>query len=308
MQVRQGQYSFAQLKGWQIQANALFELPGVVFTDVDESQNRVAVGVEQRSQTGAVMQSLMGMGIPLKAVDIVETGPIVQMATLRDRVRPLQGGLQINFPGFLCTYGFNALRGNTAGFVTNSHCTGTQGGVNHTPYYQPTQSADGNTIGAETADPNYSPNTCPAGMTGKVCRYSDSAFVTLNTTDYAPGKIAKTSKLGSTTISGQFTIAGTGLAVTGTVVNKVGRTSGWSQGRVSNTCVHTAVSGTNIVELCQTWVKAKSESGDSGSPVFRITGGDNVELLGILWGGGAGVFVYSPFGQVQQELGSLTVK
>jgi hypothetical protein len=308
IQVKQGQYGFSQLKGWQMQANALFELPGVVFTDVDESQNRIAVGVEQKGHTGAVMQALMRMGIPLKAVDIVETGPIAQMATLRERVRPLQGGLQINFPGYLCTYGFNAVRGGMPGFVTNSHCTTDQGGVERTPYYQPTQTADPALIGTEAVDPNYSANACPAGMTGKVCRYSDSAFVSLNTTDIALGKIAKTGKPGSITITGQYTITDAGAATAGTVVNKMGRTSGWSQGRVTNTCANTAVSGSNVVELCQTWVKAKVESGDSGSPVFRITAGDNVELLGILWGGGAGTFVYSPLGQVQQELGPLTVR
>jgi hypothetical protein len=93
----------------------------------------------------------------------------------------------------------------------------------------------------------------------------------------------------------------------GLIVNKVGRTTGWSAGRVTQTCVNTGVSGTNIVQFCQTFVKAKVNSGDSGSPTFVITGGTNVRLVGILWGGGGGSFVFSPLKNIEAELGNLTV-
>jgi hypothetical protein len=55
-------------------------------------------------------------------------------------------------------------------------------------------------------------------------------------------------------------------------------------------------------------VSAGVGGGDSGSDVFGLTGGNTVRLLGILWGGnGAGTqFVYSPIGNVEQELGPLT--
>jgi hypothetical protein len=47
--------------------------------------------------------------------------------------------------------------------------------------------------------------------------------------------------------------------------------------------------------------------GDSGSGVFRVTSGDNVQLLGILWGGNSSgtLFVFSPLKNIQQELGTL---
>jgi hypothetical protein len=312
IQVRQGQYGFAQLKAWQEQAGAVFDLPGVVFTDVDEKLNRVAIGVENKAASGAVMEALMRLQIPLKAVEIVETPPIYQLATLRDRVRPLQGGLQINFPGYLCTYGFNATRGGVPGFVTNSHCTTKQGGVESTQYWQPTQTVDGTVIGVETADPAYSKNKCPSSVKGKVCRYSDSAFVKLNVTDFALGQIAKTTgpNNGALDISGSFTIGGKGTHKVGDTVNKVGRTSGWSQGKVSRTCVDTGVSGSNIVQLCQSWVTATVMSGDSGSPVF--SGTSSVLLQGILWGGSSdnATFIFSPIGNIERgdELGGLTVR
>jgi hypothetical protein len=48
--------------------------------------------------------------------------------------------------------------------------------------------------------------------------------------------------------------------------------------------------------------------GDSGSNVFRVTSGDNVQLVGILWGGNSNgtLFVFSPLKSVRDELGALT--
>jgi hypothetical protein len=312
IQVRQGQYGFSQLKTWQDEAGAVFDLPGVVFTDVDETLNRVAIGVENKAAGAAVTQALMRLQIPLKAVEIVEAPPILQLETLRGKVRPLQGGLQINFSGYLCTYGFNATRGGFPGFVTNSHCTSKQGDVESTQYWQPTQTIDSTVIGVETADPTYSRTKCPPTIKGKVCRWSDSAFVRLNTAEFALGEIARTESVntGSLDIAGSFAISGTGTHRVGDTVNKVGRTSGWSQGRVTRTCVDTGVSGSNIVQLCQTWVSATVGSGDSGSPVF--SGSNRVALQGLLWGGSADnrTFIFSPMANITRadELGDLTVR
>jgi hypothetical protein len=91
-------------------------------------------------------------------------------------------------------------------------------------------------------------------------------------------------------------------------VNKVGRTTGWTAGNITNTCVNTGVSGTSIVQLCQTFVSAGVGAGDSGSDVFKITSSPNVKLAGILWGGNSNgtLFVYSPLANVIQDLGPLT--
>jgi hypothetical protein len=68
------------------------------------------------------------------------------------------------------------------------------------------------------------------------------------------------------------------------------------------------VSGSNIVQLCQTFVSAGVGGGDSGSPVF--SGTSSVTLVGILWGGNSSgtQFVYSPIGNIEQELGALTTR
>jgi hypothetical protein len=80
---------------------------------------------------------------------------------------------------------------------------------------------------------------------------------------------------------------------------------------VTNTCVNTGVSGTKIVQLCQTFVSSNNTivlGGDSGSGVWQGLGSTSVKLVGILWGGnGSGTqFVYSPLANVVQELGPLT--
>ncbi|MCI2430886.1 S1 family peptidase [Candidatus Acetothermia bacterium] len=313
MKPLQGRYSFGQLKNWHDKLMALFEDGGVVFTDIDETRNMLKVGIEIAGLKDNIEKKLDKLGVPRDAVAIEEAEPVVLMATLRDRIRPLQGGLQIAFSLYLCTLGFNGIRAGVPGIVTNSHCTDKQGGVESTKHYQPSVATD-NFIGTEIADPRYfKGGVCPRG---KVCRYSDSAFSQLASGVTADlGYIERTTALGSITIAGSYRVVSeaTSNALVGETLNKVGRTTGWSQGNVTNSCVNVAVSGTNIVQLCQDFVGASVGSGDSGSPVFRITNSpsaNDVQLYGILWGGNsAGTsFVYSPMANVQRsdELGALT--
>src|SRR5439155_9649780 len=192
-----------------------------------------------------------------------------------------------------------------SGFVTASHCSDIQGGVDGTQYYQPLTQVTNEHIGQEIADPGFI--RCARG---RKCRYSDANFSQADAGVVTLGGIAKTTgpNNGSLDIGGQFTITGEESGVAEQTVNKVGRTTGWTQGKVTNTCVNTGVSGTNIVLLCQNFVDAGVGAGDSGSPVFRIDSGDNVKLQGTLWGGNTSgtMFVYSPIGNIEQELGALT--
>lgn len=324
IRVRPGEFEWAELEGWQTRATPeALAVPGAVFVDADEASNKVRIGVE-RGGTGRIQAALQRLGLPASAVVVQETEPI-RFAVARPRpkakpgsgsslqglVRPIIGGVQINFPGFLCSLGFNATAGGQSSFITASHCTEEQGGVQDTPYWQPLQSVDGTVIAVEVADPNYtSGGSCPAG---RQCRFSDASRARYNAgISFTLGRIAKTDRprRSSLGIVGNFTITGEqGSASVGQTVNKVGRTTGWSQGAITNVCVNTNVSGTTITQFCQNFVGATVGSGDSGSPVFSIGSGDNVTLRGILWGGsGSSSFVYSPINQVEQELGALTTQ
>jgi hypothetical protein len=304
--IHKADFDFRALQQWRLRLRSgLFAVPGVISLDVDETSNRIKIGVAAGASLERVAREVSFHLVPDQAVIFEAADPIIPMASLLDQIRPVPGGVQINFPGFLCTLGFNASRGGVAGFVTNSHCTSTQGGVESTPYFQPLSPAS---IGVEIADPEYA--RCPRG---KLCRESDSSFAQYNSASLSGGNsIARTTSRGqfngSLTIDDanpSFTVTGTGSAGVGTEVNKVGRTTGWTFGPVTDTCVDTSVQGSRVLLLCQTFVEGGVGGGDSGSPVFTWSGGNNATLVGLLWGGnGAGtLFVFSPYSAVAAELG-----
>ncbi|MEM4722134.1 MAG: hypothetical protein QXT73_08760 [Candidatus Methanomethylicaceae archaeon] len=189
-------------------------------------------------------------------VNFEETGPIEPVShTLQSKARPVDGGFQITFVNSFgsaaCTLGFNAIRTGVSGFVTNSHCTHPQrmGVVDNTAFHQPTVSGTTNLIGTETVDPPFF--SFPACPTGRRCRYSDSAFAQYD-------------------------------------ISKIGKTTGWTQGRVVAVCQNVNLGWTtDLTLLCQHRVRANVAPGDSGSPVFKITNSPrsgDVMLYGILWG------------------------
>ena len=69
-----GQYTVSQLAAWTQQAARAMELPGVTLVDLDESRNRVAIGVDHSSKAQAVEQVLEPLNIPRAAVviDVIE--------------------------------------------------------------------------------------------------------------------------------------------------------------------------------------------------------------------------------------------
>jgi hypothetical protein len=316
-------YSFAELYQWhQAATAAVLGIPGVVLTDIAEDRNRIRIGVDKPEVAVDVRERLARLSIPSGAAIVELSTAMRPVASLRDKFRPLMGGIQVNVGPGNCTLGFLAVRARVTGMVTASHCTLTQGGVEYTMFHQPQFSAE-NRIGVEVRDPGYfSGGVCPSG---RRCRYSDSAFVRIPHTGgpAAPttrGSIARPVRLDSRTVGGgRFRITSeNSTPLLNEVVGKVGRTTGWTQGRVIGTCVNTEVAGRDITLLCQDWVKAEVNRGDSGSPVFRITNSPasgDVRLYGVVWGGGSvphfgTVFVFSSLGasnlQRSDEMGNLT--
>jgi hypothetical protein len=292
----------------------VMSIPGTIFADNDEVAGKVVYGVENAGVEIAVRNQMARFGVDDADYDVQVTQPIVFAATLRDPVRPVVAGLQIHFSRYVCSIGFNADKGTEASFVTASHCTATQGGTEGTKYYQPTSSTPNSFIATEVDDPAYVKGGagCPRG---KKCRWSDASRARYETgVNQHRGEFAKTTGANnnSLTIAGTFAVTSqdnaTHIFPEGTPLNKVGRTTGWTQGPVDRTCIDTGVAGSTVYLFCQTTVSAGVAGGDSGSGVFRITSGDNVMLVGILWGGASdnSYFVFSPLSQVQQELGSLT--
>ncbi len=332
LRVLQGAYTYAQLDGWYRQGRAsAFSVAGIVQGDVDEGSNRLRFGVLNAAASAGVQAALAQAGIPAGAV-VVQTMPgVVALATLRDRSRPAIGGLQINFfptpagtPGvsLICTLGFNAERFGVRSFITNSHCSNVEGGEETpTAYYQNLRSGGAaNFVATEVDDPHWTSQLnldCPPPFQ---CRYSDASRA-----EYAPdaewrlGRIARVDEVTTTlsdtihTIAGEWRIRSMRAdPVQGEVAHKTGRTTGWTMGVTTATCVDVLALGTNHIRLCQAQVAALVDGGDSGSPVFfRRGGGSNVTLLGILWGGSVDEsdphFTYSPMSGVERDLGTLRV-
>jgi hypothetical protein len=340
LRVRAAQYDYAQLDAWYhgSWAQAL-AVPGAVFSDIDEGSNRLRFGGADAAAVSSIASTLLSLGVPASAVDVQLAAPVLQVATLRDKVRPPHGGLQIQFfaaPSPLvnvCTLGFNAVKDGVQSFITNSHCTNKQGGTElRTDYYQSTRGgvvpSPDNFIGFELDDPAYPLGDGTACPLGRTCRYSDAARVQYGAGQtFTVGRVARASALNPGTISGDndpsvlvidsvsptWRIAAEqALPVLGQGLNKTGRTTGWTQGSVTGTCVNVNVSGSAITQLCQSTVGAFVAGGDSGSPVFGTHTDGSVFLAGILWGSstnlttGAVQFIFSPLAAVESELGELS--
>ncbi|MEM4413922.1 MAG: hypothetical protein QXD59_06570 [Candidatus Caldarchaeum sp.] len=328
VRVLQGQYSFWQLKEWHdkllnLVADSRF---GITKTDIDDDDNRLFIGVQDIAIQAQIERELIRLGIPLPAVRIEKAVPIEftssncnSTGTLQSCIRPLVGGIQTNsFPG-LCTLGLVATRNGTPGFIVNSHCTRLWGELDITgnDWHQPT-TADGVTyrIGQESVDPPFFTNSqnpdCPAGWK---CRKTDSAFVTrASGVTSRRGYIARPSGLTTDprypilTFTKLWTIVLVGAVdpPVGTVVNKVGKTTGWTQGTIRNVCARFfSADGTKRALLCSHIASYISEAGDSGAPVFYIR--PNYPSTVVLWGINfaieAGDGVFSPISLVVSELG-----
>lgn len=336
LSVRQGQYSYLQLDAWYRQARpGAFAVSGIVLGDVDEAHNRIRFGAVDATAVAGVRNVLAGLGIPAAAAVVEQRAPIQALSTLNDRATVMQGGYQLNFlhaagvrtVSFLCTLGFNAVINGTRSFITNSHCSQVEGGSETpTEYYQPLMDPDGdrlvnpeNLIAVEAHDPHWSSSLDCFGSPALQCRWSDAARAAyVDGISSQLGRISRTVRQSTSLtdvvldVDGYFTIkAEQARGVVGEIAHKVGRTTGWTSGRTTETCVDVLALGTTHIRLCQEVVAGVVDSGDSGSPAFRRNGnGPNVTLLGVLWGGSVDEanpeFVYSPMFGIERELGELT--
>ncbi len=110
-------------------------LPGVVYYDIAESENRLRIGVEGKKEMERIQHVMTAHGIPTTAFIVEAATPPVSLIRLTDHVRPLKGGLEISFSSGDCTFSFNVRRGTEYGLVTNSHCTAVRGLVDGRVFY-----------------------------------------------------------------------------------------------------------------------------------------------------------------------------
>jgi hypothetical protein len=222
-------------------------------------------------------------------------------------------------PPHECALGFAAVRNDTLGFVTNSHCT--------QEFMNPDQTqafAGGPQVATEVRDP--SAYTCGVSR----CRGADASFLgTTGAVPFGVGLIFRTKV--APTCSGvsypwgvldvdqnrpYFVVVQeeTMGSVMGQEVHKVGPVTGWTKGTVTATCVDTRQlensPGIDTVTRCTDEANYAAWSGDSGSPVFAFIDADGfrVKLMGIhqlraihFTGGDEGR--YSRLSRIKSDLG-----
>jgi hypothetical protein len=312
-----GEYDFIELEALHRRVQNVLSIAGTVYTDADEVANRVAVGVENAQVAAAVEHALAMLDVPREAVVIRERPPFqptvgqgeVGRMNLGGFVRPVAGGLQIQGNG-LCTLGFNVRSATfpAQGFVTTHHCTQTPGVVTNQQFWQPTAAA-ANRIGVEVRDTMFTVGgACPAGQR---CRRSASAGAAYHTgVNNAFARIYRTIP-GTNQIdpnNPMFHItAERSFPSVGNVMHKVGATTGWTQGTVSQSCVAVTVAP-DLRYNCQeitTGAAGFFAGADGGAPVFEPTPGggpDDVRLVGMAWGqSAANDYVWSAMIEIRSD-------
>jgi hypothetical protein len=220
---------------WRAQIQpGLWQLgPGVGIGTTGD--NRVVVVVPDEAKAQQVRQLAASKGVPAAGL-VVYVGQFRRDAHLRDQVRPVVAGLQIQRPdGASCTIGALARRLDTGeeGFLTASHCSNQIFSQEGTPFGQPTNAA-ADQVAVESADPPL--GACPAGFpAGAQCRNSDISFARWNTgfTQFNRGRIAYQGGVLNNpfaTIVGNSTVVGRAMSPAdiplGAYLWKVGRTTG----------------------------------------------------------------------------------
>ena len=347
LRVRSARYDFRELRGWyngQL-VSAAFAMPGVVMTDIDERRNQIVIGVRDGPSIPAVRSSLSRLGVPTDAFVVVEYAVVSQeapsiqsgdcdpitaiipcaeepptagfMRSVRDKSRPVIGGLQIQYNdspyNWNCTLGYNIAHRPPDGtinperfFMTASHCGDAMGVMTA---MEMSQSTVGEVIGAEVADPSFFTNSvdplCPGG---RLCRYSDAALFSFGADIGVDHGRTAFPSVGSLTFSQIRMITGAGDPAVGMTVHKIGRTTGRTTGTVQQTCMILTVfdrfgSDTGFRQLCQSVASYASAGGDSGAPVVQVWPDGTLVARGIHWRGSGG---FSPINGALRELRSVT--
>ena len=295
LQVLRGSYNYRDLLTTYRQS-VLPLIPliaGVTTSDIDETRNRIVVGVRDHTFLAGARQQLSMRGLPSNVIDVVVMPPAQLSASLTDQLRPVPGGayIEINSTN-ACTMGYNLIRhvggaGDTAAttryFVINSHCSSQRNAPDLSQVRQV-----GGYIGREIGDPaaftNSYTSACPAGYQ---CRWADASLFEYDSPTLSDhGRIAFPSTLGSLVFTGYMTITSVQMPMAGYTVNMIGSASGRRSGLVTSTCtdVWSITGWTNGRLLCQGGANYVAVKGDSGSPVITAFGDWTAWATGLHWG------------------------
>lgn len=330
-------YTFSELAGWRdlIYSNVVNQkLSFVRGLDADEARNRVLL--EYAGPRALAMQQLAQLELDTAALLLrpavgtkdATSSTAMYPSSIDAQADEIIGGLGIVWTGSsggsgTCTIGFTALVSGVSRFVTASHCSQIKYNTDSATIHQgPWITAP--IIGKEISDPTGA--ACySAPWFGTTCRASDAALfayvsgappahiglIAKTTYRSGPGRSASTGSKALDPWGPYFVVDAldNNSWVVGTVVDKVGTTTGWTYGPVENTCYDWFGDGNwpnNRGTSCTYLVDAKLDGGDSGGPVFyqHPEGGNRVTLGGIISARrDDGYMIASKFARIQMDLG-----
>jgi hypothetical protein len=273
------------------------------FTDIDERNNRIVIGVESSTAIGSARVLALSAGVApsMFMVSVIPRLPKVQPAFawqptggscvgIQCYQRPLVGGIETTFPVgtdlYACTIGAIAHVGSYDGFITASHCTSSQipGSIDQTVYSQ-----GGSAIAQKITDPAWT--TAYPCVAGYYCRTSDAAFAYFSGygAQWAWAKLVRTVYTDWNDSNGLLVSDLQGITIdaerrppsillpAGAQVSKIGRSTGTTTFTVQSTCGNYDegydAAGRHIELRC--FYNAYSnyninavDWGDSGGPVY----------------------------------------
>jgi len=300
--VRKGRFAFSQLVAWQAAVlGAMRSVPNINGVDADEALNQVRLTLVEGTSRLAADQAIAALGLPDGAVFVDFAKRAYANSTLSDKFRPTGGGIYIgNAASHYCTLGFNVttVTYHETGYLSASHCAdGDAPWLGHTggTMYQNT-TFSGNIYGSVYLNPAFT-RTDTECMGDPNCTWADAMFVNTGASDFskvlaAPTYVGENNSVGSTTLAGWWNLVTRAAfgPYTGLTIDKVGVTTGWTRGVVTETCQARTIGADQFgsyVVLCSDIVMGSAVgSGDSGSPVLIPPGSDpSAYAMGILFAG-----------------------
>lgn len=326
---------FRQLLGWRERILGRLVARGdVTLLDIDQTINKLFIGVETKAAISGVRNLADTLRIPADAISVAvmaraqpdigisDDNAMPHNHMLGDHFPQTLGGIRVrlstawNLP---CSLGLGVEIGSNQRYITSSHCSDFATLETDLALHQPSSSAS-DRIGYEVEDPE---STClwesPHNDDNTLCRWADVALYS----DDAPGNSrfkrgwAATTE-GTTGTAARrhnhangdsvYTMNSEGGEVSGQFVIKVGARTGRKHGRLRRDCVDILGWVETYTLRCQNLADYERANGDSGGPVFSSDGAFFGIHTGTTVFEGNNRAVYSPIANIEADLGSLNTE
>lgn len=293
--------SFADLQSWRLHLRNNLHRGLIAALSVDGAGNRVAVTLLGDDKRADFLALLDRLGVPPQSVAL-SVGKPGKTATLSSTVRPPVGGIEVR-GRLTCTLGTNVSWNGLNGFLTAGHCSDIEAATDNGTFYQG-RTSTGQPLAYAVGTENYEPGYSSAAFCktespepSLPCRLSDVTFVQYSVPSNRARLIKTTETTNSITIATDAqgnpveydVTAAYGSELTlGTVLNNVGKRSGFKQAKVASLSADVYYGDyfhVNAVKMTAISGEAITCDGDSGGPWFSRTGTTTAKLAGIQFGG-----------------------